>query len=55
MSILDLSRQHMYRFYYDIMKPKYVDNIGMVYTDSDSFVFRTRTNDIYISRFERDK
>ena len=48
MSILDLSKQHMYRFYYDIMKPKYVDNIGMVYTDSDSFVFRTRTNDIYI-------
>ena len=27
MSILDLSKQHMYRFYYDVMKPKYGDNI----------------------------
>ena len=27
MSILDLSKQHMYKFYYDVMKPKYGDNI----------------------------
>ena len=47
MSILDLSKQHMYKFYYDIMKPKYGDNIKMVYTDTDSFVFHTKTNDIY--------
>ena len=25
MSILDLSKQHMYRFFYDVMKPKYGD------------------------------
>ena len=31
MSILDLSKQHMYRFYYDVMKPRYGDNIRMVY------------------------
>ena len=47
MSILDLSKQHMYTFYYDVMKPKYGDNIRMVYTDTDSFVFHTRTDDIY--------
>ena len=47
MSILDLSKQHMYRFYYDVMKPKYGDNIKMVYTDTDSFVFHTKTDDIY--------
>ena len=47
MSILDLSKQHMYKFYYDVMKPKYGDNIRMVYTDTDSFVFHTRTDDIY--------
>ena len=47
MSILDLSKQHMYKFYYDGMKPKYGDNIRMVYTDTDSFVFHTRTDDIY--------
>ena len=47
MSILDLSKQHMYKFYYDVMKPKYGDNMRMVYTDTDSFVFHTRTDDIY--------
>ena len=47
MSILDLSKQHMYKFYYDVMKPKYGDNIKMVYTDTDSFVFHTKTDDIY--------
>ena len=47
MSILDLSKQHMYKFYYDVMKPKYGENIRMVYTDTDSFVFHTKTDDIY--------
>eukprot|EP00438_Fugacium_kawagutii_P007257 Skav211577 [mRNA] locus=scaffold2228:403820:405304:+ [translate_table: standard] len=47
MSILDLSKQHMYRFYYDVMKPKYGVNVRMVYTDTDSFVFHTKTDDIY--------
>ena len=47
MSILDLSKQHMYRFYYDVMKPKYGENIRIVYTDTDSFVFHTKTDDIY--------
>ena len=54
MSILDLSKQHMYKFFYDVMKPKYGDNIRMVYTDTDSFVFHTKTADI-LSRFKRDK
>ena len=35
------------------MKPKYRDNIRTVYTDTDSFVFHIRTDDIYIYR-ERD-
>ena len=47
MSFLDLSKQHMYKFYYDVMKPKYGENIRMVYTDTDSFVFHTKTDDIY--------
>ena len=37
----------MYSFYYDVMKPKYGENIRMVYTDTDSFVFHTKTDDIY--------
>ena len=55
MSILDLSQHHMYRFYYGVMKPKYGDNIRMVYTDTDSFVFHTKTDDIYIYRLKRYK
>ena len=47
MSIPDLSKRHMCRFYYDVMKPKYGVNIRMVYTDTDSFVFHTKTDDIY--------
>ena len=45
----------MYRFSYDVMKPKYRDNIRMVYTDTGSFVFHTKTDDIFISVFKRDK
>ena len=45
----------MYRFYFDVVKPKYGDNSKMANTDTDSFVFRTRTDDIYISGIETDK
>ena len=39
----------MYRFFPDVVKPKYGDNFKMAKnTDTDSFVFRTRTDDIYI-------
>ena len=37
----------MYRFYFDVVKPRYGDNFRMVYIDTDSFVFHTRTDDIY--------
>ena len=50
MSILDLSKQHVYRSYYDVMtvmKPKYGDNMRMIYTDTDSFVFHTKTDLLY--------
>ena len=47
MSNLGLSKQHIYRFYYVIMRPKYGDNIRMVYIDIDSFVFHIKINDIY--------
>jgi hypothetical protein len=47
MSILDLSKLHMYKFFYDVLKPKYGDKIRLVYTDTDSFVIYTETEDIY--------
>ena len=47
MCILDLSKQHMYSFYYDILKKKYQDNVRLIYTDTNSFVIHTKTEDIY--------
>ena len=47
MCILDLSKLHMYSFYYDVLKKKYEDNIRLIYTDTDSFVLHTKTDDIY--------
>ena len=46
MSVLDLSKQHMYRFFFDVVKPQHGDNIRMVNADTDSFVFHTRADDI---------
>ena len=37
----------MYSFYYDVLKKKYSDNKRLIYTDTDSFVIHTKTEDIY--------
>ena len=37
----------MYHFYYDVLKPKYGDNVELGYTDTDSFVIYVKTDDIY--------
>ena len=46
-SILDLSKVHMYSFYYDVLKAKYQENIKLIYTGTDSYVLQTFTEDIY--------
>ena len=33
--------------YYDVLKEKYQDNIKLIYTDTDSYVLQTFTDDIY--------
>ena len=47
MAILDLSKLHMYQFYYDVLKTKYENKIKMVYTDTDSYVLYVETEDLY--------
>ena len=47
MTILDISKLHMYQFYYDVLKKKYHENIELVYTDTDSYVIQTFIEDIY--------
>ena len=47
LSILDISKILMYKFWYDYMKPKYNDNVKLCYMDMDSFVMNIKTNDFY--------
>ena len=47
MTILDLSKVHMYSFYYDVLKARYKDDIRLIYTDTDSYVLQTFTEDLF--------
>ena len=47
LSILDISKILMYKFWYDYMKPKYNDNVKLCYMDTDSFVMNIKTKDFY--------
>ena len=47
LSILEISKTLMYEFWYDYMKPKYIDNVKLCYMDTDSFIMNIKTNDFY--------
>ena len=38
----------MYEFWHDYLKPKYDNNIGSCYMDTDSFIFHVETEDFYM-------
>ena len=44
----------MYDFHYNVMKPKYGDNIQLLMTDTDSFVYKIKTDDFYQDMFNND-
>ena len=46
-AILDRSKIHMYKTYYDILKPKYGKNVELLYTDTDSMILNIKTADLY--------
>ena len=47
LSILDLSKTVMYKFWYDYLKPKYGENVKFCYLDKNSFIVQLKTDDIY--------
>ena len=47
MSILDISKELIYNFWYDYLKPKYNDKVKLCYMDTDSFVLKIFTEDFF--------
>ena len=47
LSILEISKTLMYKFWYDYMTPKYNDNVKLWYMDTDSFIMNIKTNYFY--------
>ena len=47
MSILDISKAHMYDFFYNYLKPKYGHKLKLNFTDTDSFCLEIQTPDAY--------
>ena len=47
MTILDINKTLMYKFWYDYLKPKYEDNAKLCYMDTDSFVINIFTKDVF--------
>lgn len=46
-TILELSKILMYDFHYNVMKPKYGDNLNLLFTDTDSLMYEIFTDNIY--------
>ena len=42
LSILEISKTLMYKFWYDYMKPKYANNVKLCYMDTDSFIINIK-------------
>ena len=44
---LDKSKELMYKFYYDYLRPKFKNKMQLLYTDIDSFVLEIETDDFF--------
>ncbi|XP_026828646.1 uncharacterized protein LOC105279427 [Ooceraea biroi] len=47
MCILDISKTRLYEFHYDYMAPLYGDKCRIMYTDTDSLIYRIECEDAY--------
>lgn len=46
-SILEISKTIMYDFHYNVMQPKYGDNLKVLMSDTDSLIYEIKTHDLY--------
>ena len=46
-TVLELAKLRIYDMWYNYLKPKYGDNIELLMTDTDSFIFLVKTEDLY--------
>ena len=47
MSVLDISKTLIYKFWYDYIKPKYEYTAKLCYTDTDNFIIHIITEDFF--------
>jgi hypothetical protein len=47
LTVLDLSKLHMYQFHYDYIVPKYQEKATLLFTDTDSLCYHIKTEDMY--------
>ena len=47
LSILEISKILMYKFWYNYMKPKYGNDVKLCYMDTDSFIMNIKTENFY--------
>lgn len=45
-TILELSKLHMFKFHYLVMKPAFNDNLEVCFMDTDSFLYHIKTDKI---------
>ena len=46
-TVLKLFKLHIYEMYYDVLKPKFGDNIKLAYINTDSFMFEIKSDRYY--------
>jgi hypothetical protein len=51
-AILDVSKEHMYKFHYEHIQPKYGKKAQLLFTDTDSLTYHIETEDVYADMFD---